>query len=128
LRCKTSIGKATVDILLPNIDIDEPAMRIRNAGELEARMRTVRDLAINAVARRVCKTGKLVVPRSSRARQPSGATVFAPSSAVVSRIRAKIPLASLGKPKPPANDALCAAATLPRINLLQSARVVRFDA
>jgi hypothetical protein len=59
LRCKTSIGKATVDILVPSIDIDEPNIRSRKAGELVSRARTVRDRSINALAARVCKSGKL---------------------------------------------------------------------
>jgi len=37
LRWRTSIGKATVEILLPNIDIDEPAIKIRKAGEPDVR-------------------------------------------------------------------------------------------
>jgi hypothetical protein len=31
LRCKTSIGKAIVDILLPNIDIEDPNISLLKA-------------------------------------------------------------------------------------------------
>jgi len=57
LRCRTNIGKATVDILVPSIDIDEPNIRTLKAGELVSRTLAVRDLAINAFAARVCKSG-----------------------------------------------------------------------
>jgi len=83
LRCKTSIGKATVDILVPSIDIDEPNIRSRKAGELNSRTRTVLDLAINALAGPVCKSGK-----SFSSLSQGGA--FPPLPVVVSRIRAKI--------------------------------------
>jgi hypothetical protein len=87
LRCRTSIGKATVDILVPSIDIDEPNINSRKAGELDSKTRTVRDLAINAFAARVRKSGKSFSSRPARASE----AVFLRSSVVVSRIGAKIP-------------------------------------
>ena len=117
LRCRTSIGKATVDILVPSIDIDEPNIRSRKAGELDSRTRTVRDLAINAVAARLCKSGKFFRSRSPSA---SGA-VFVRSWVVVWRIRAKIPLAVSVNPSPPRrNGPLRAAAASQEDNLLWS--------
>ena len=45
------MGKATVDILLPNIDIDDPAMSTLKVC-LDSLLLTVRDFAINALAGR----------------------------------------------------------------------------
>jgi hypothetical protein len=83
------MGKATVDILLPNIDIDEPTIRTRKAGELESRARAVRDLPAN-----LRKTGKWAMLHSPSVRLGSGPTVFAAFSALASAISAKIPLPS----------------------------------
>jgi hypothetical protein len=53
LRCKTSIGNATVDIRLPNIDIEEPSMRNRkrNAEEPDSETRMAEHFAIAPVAK-----------------------------------------------------------------------------
>jgi hypothetical protein len=79
---------------VPSIDIDEPNIRSRKAGELDRRTRTVRDLAINVAAARVCKSGKFFSSRSS----PAPEAVFVRSSVVVLRIRAKIPLSRIAQP------------------------------
>jgi hypothetical protein len=85
--CRTSIGKATVDILVPSIEIDEPNIRSRKAGELDLRTRTVRDFSINAFRVQVCKSGEFTGSRSWWASE----AVFVGSPAVISLIRAKIP-------------------------------------
>jgi len=80
------MGKATVDIRLPNIEIDVPNIKIRKAGELDSRTRAVRDLLINALARWDRKMRKLLASKSLSACLSSLSAAF---SAVVPCNRAK---------------------------------------
>lgn len=91
---RTSIGKATVDILVPSIDIEDPNIKRRKAGEPETRIRIVRDLFISQPTPRDCNRGKF-----PRFRSPSAAEgVSARPPAAVSLIRAKIPSSRLDQP------------------------------
>jgi len=57
-RWRTSNGKATVDILLPNIDIDDPTIRVRN-GELDSTVLADRHLHVSFVENGFCRIGRV---------------------------------------------------------------------
>src|SRR5260370_16752602 len=67
LRCRTSMGNATVDIRLPNMETEEPNIRVRKLVEPDSRIRAVRDRASKALATR---------PSSADKARPSGSAQY----------------------------------------------------
>jgi hypothetical protein len=58
LRCRTSIGNATVDMRLPNMETEEPIIKVRKFVEPDSRIRAVRDRAPKALATRPSSADK----------------------------------------------------------------------
>src|SRR5579872_2973119 len=85
-KYRTSMGKATVDILLPNMDTEEPPMRIRNAMRFDSGRRKFGDLFSNRAAARRRDEGKPSAPGRSFARRSSETVASAASSPIASRI------------------------------------------
>ena len=84
------MGKATVDILLPNIDIDDPAMSTLKEKPWRLASSFAGDFATNFLVERdwasFCSREKAF----ARARETSEAGASATSLAVVSCIRAEV--------------------------------------
>src|SRR5712691_2405033 len=91
LRCRTSIGNATVDIRLPNIEMDEPPIKIRKRAESELSIWTLRDRAASGPAGRPARTDKLLTPGPASARPPREPSGFAVSATVGSRFKGEVP-------------------------------------
>jgi hypothetical protein len=68
LRCKTSIGNATVDIRLPNMETEEPNIKVRKLVEPDSRILAVRDRASKALATRPSSADKTQPSRAARYR------------------------------------------------------------